>query len=405
MTMTMPHINKDIDRAQQLLTNAITASKERVVAMISLISNTVIRDRLVQPEELQFRSSGGMVGFQQPDQIVFAIDKERVPYTLHRHALGQMADKISLPIKHVNNLDVSSKDDWRRELLAENLNEMFHKTEFPPHRGGGPLKFLLRFVGQELRGFQSRTYGRHLASIPMLRAFLEACREVGATPATAQHTSVRYSLSAYLPHAFEPFPGEAVAIGMRWANSDFGAGKLSVSLCIMHVRRGTSAVLSDEFSRIHLGSLIQEGDIEVSAETEAKEVDAAASIIRDVVVGKLKPESVSALLRAIDAAHTAQVDWTQLKGQLKSFLLKDELTTLEAIVAGERTGSIDLPPPGTGADGRPLPTKWWASNLVAWFADQTDDVDRKADLQVEAGKFLESFTQQEPKKVRVKKVK
>lgn len=249
------------------------------------------------------------------------------------------------------------------------------------------MRFLLRFVGDELRGFMSRSYGRHLASKPMLAAFLSSVNGAGAEPVDATSSAVKNTLSCYLPIVFEPTPKEYVAVGVRWTNSDFGAGRLTVSLAMMSIARGTSVVLSDEYSRRHIGSVIQDDDLlEISDETAAKEVEAAASGIKDAVDSLLKPESVKRLMGAIERAREQKVDWTTLRRDLKKFLYEEELKTVDKAI---ELGTNALPSPGTGANGEPLPTKWWTMNILALLAEQAPDAERKIELQQEAGHYLE----------------
>jgi hypothetical protein len=156
---------------------------------------------------------------------------------------------------------------------------------------------------------------------------------------------------------------------------------------MMSIARGTSVVLSDEYARRHIGSMIQDDDLlEISDATAAKEVEAAASAIKDAVDSLLKPDSVKRLLTAIEHAQTQKIDWATLRRDLKKFLYEQELAVLD--VAAEK-GLGNLPPPGMGADGQPLATKWWTMNVLAFLADSEQDNGRRIELQQEAGKFIE----------------
>lgn len=379
-----------VEKETHLIKEHIRASQDRIQSAVQAIANTVIRDRLPSPLELKFGPAEDFFGYDgKQHALLVAIEKDRVPCTIHAHALRQISAKVGVPMQYIHLLNQASEGEWRRRQLGGDLTNLFHKSDFTK-RGGEPTKFLLRFVGQELRGFMSRSFNRHLASTPTLRAFLDACRVCEALPADVSLSPVRYSLSAYVPVVFSPVANQPIAIGVRWTNSDFGAGKLSIALTVLHARRGGSMVLSEEFSKVHLGAIIQESDIEMSAETEAKELEAVASAIKDTVVGQLKPESIQKLLKAIERASEAEVDWLKLKGQLRKYLYDEELKTVEAIARGEKTGHLDLPPPGTDGHGNPIPSKWWAATTLSWMAEQLDDLDRKADLQQEAGKFLEA---------------
>lgn len=380
------------DIAQNKLKGLLAQNKARARELVELIQNTIIDDYLREPKDIAFYTNSPAyaeddLGFPDAMVVDFSRSKHEF-YKIHPHALGQIASRLQMDSGYVRRLNVDSPGNWRRLLLRHNLNELLHNTEFS-ERGEGPPRFLLRFVGTELRGFMSRSFGRHLASKPMLAAFLAACHQAGAEPTDAAATAVKSTLSCYLPIVFEPTPKEFVAVGVRWSNSDFAAGRLAVSLCLMAIARGTSLVLSDEYARRHIGSIIQGDDLlEISDATAAKEVEAAASAIKDAVDALLKPDSVKRLLTAIEQAHADKIDWSTLRRDLKNKRILNEQELGAFDIAVEK-GFADLPPPGTGADGQPLMTKWWTMNALAFFADAAQDPERRIELQQEAGRFLE----------------
>lgn len=382
------------DAALNRLNSLIAENRPRARELVERVQNTIIDDYTREPKDIHFHTDSYAIrpddfvpaGGTWPDTLVMGFRSSKLPmYKIHPHALGQLADRLKIENGYVRRLNADSPSNWRRILLQDNFNMLMHHTEFAK-RGDSPMRFLLRFVGDELRGFMSRSFGRHLASKPMLAAFLSACNAAGAQPTDAISTHVKNTLSCYLPQVFETPDKEHVAIGVRWANSDFGAGKLTVSLCLLSVNRKTSVVLSDEYSKVHIGSIIPEGDLEISDATAAKEVEAAASAIKDAVDSQLRPESVERLLNAITLAQEQKVDWATLRRDLKKFLYEGELAAFD--VAAEK-GIRDLAPSGIGSDGKPLPTKWWTLNVLSLLADNEVDAERKIELQQEAGKYLE----------------
>lgn len=377
------------DAAQIQLKHLLTKNKSKTRELVELIQNTTIDDFLREPNAIAFWANSPAYEGELaiPDAVVMTISRGKHPYyKIHPHALGQVAARLQIDSGYVRKLNVEAPGNWRRRLLRYNFNMLLHNAEFSK-RGDGPPRFLLRFVGEELRGFMSRSFGRHLASKPMLAAFLSACHSAGAEPTDAVATAVKSTLSCFLPIVFEPTPKEFVAVGVRWANSDFAAGRLTVSLCMMSIVRGTSVVLSDEYARRHIGSMIQDDDLlEISDVTAAKEVEAAASAIKDAVDSLLNPASVKRLLTAIEHAQTQKIDWATLRRDLKKFLYEQELAMLDAAA---ENGLGNLPPPGTGGDGQPLATKWWTMNVLALLADNEQDNNRRIELQQEAGKFIE----------------
>lgn len=386
----MTHHAVTDDAMQAKLKTLLSQNRSRVRELVKAVQDTVIDDYTREPLDILFSTANPNSGdvLEYPETVVIGFDRaKRDYYKIHPHALSQIGARLQIDAGYVRKLNLGSEDNWRRALLTVNLNRLMYKSEFAK-RGEGPMRFLLRFVGDELRGFMSRSYGRHLASKPMLAAFLAACNEAGAEPTDAMATAVKNTLSCYLPVVFAPTPGDHVAVGVRWANSDFGAGRLTVSLALLSIARGTSVVLSDEYAKVHIGSIIPEGDLEISDATATKEVEAAASAIKDAVDNLLKPASVQRLMNAIERAREQKVEWVALRRDLKKFLYEEELGSIEdSVVNGRGFGS--LPHPGVGANGEPLPTKWWAMNILALLADQVPDVERKIELQQEAGKFLE----------------
>jgi hypothetical protein len=343
--------------------------------LLQYIADLVIRDRLIAPKAMRFVVTDSGVRLCYPNEDTY--------YSIHRHALGQLAGKVELPITYLNKLDVQSTNDWRRTLLIDNLNTLFQSIDF--EKGSENARFLHRIVGNELRGFLSRRFNRHLASLPLLRAFVESVREAGAKPIEATSTDLRWTLKCYLPQVFEAFPGQFICVGVSESNSDFGAGKLSITQTIWDPLRDTRSVLDESISRVHLGSVLEDSDIEVSDDTAVKEVEAQAGAIRDAVTQLLAPEAIDKALKAIKLAHEQEIPWHQLKGQLARILYEKELATVETLLASPDV--IDLPPVGRTASGDPLPTKWWASSVVSRLASNLDD-DRKMELQQFAGKFL-----------------
>lgn len=383
----MVMLKPQMDYAKARLEERIRVGTDKAAELVQHVAGMVIRDRLVPPHSMQFTSLDGYGNNTQDLNCVHIRYDGGDLCTIHRHALNQLAAKVELPGSFVRKHNVGlPENQWRRELVAYVLNELYGNEKFIGRRGEPP-KFLHRLVGNELRGFLTRSYNRQLASSFLLRAFLAACGEVGAAPVEATFTDIKVGLKCFLEQVFEPVPGEYVAIGMSWGNSDFGMGRMSVSLTTMRISSGTTSVLKDEISRVHLGSIIEESDIEMSEETAEKEAAAHASAIRDAVVGQLDPNPVQKLLDAIAAAHQRQIPWDRLKGQLGQFLYKEELTAVEAIISAGADSIIDLPPLNKDPAGVAIPTAWWASNVLGWMASKAEG-ERKEDLQTFAGKIL-----------------
>lgn len=386
------------ENAKTRLARRFVQGAKEQEALLAAVAETVIVDKLVPPRQMTFipRHDGPNEGIKLRYRAAEgARGSNDTDVTIHRHAFGQLCSKVSLPMNFANALNQyvvdsspASKmtEDWKRQLLCHNLNKLFAEPEWM-ERGGAPTRFLHRIVGTELRGFLSRRYNRHLASAPLLRAFIESCAHHDAQPIESTATAVRVALKYLLPKVFEAFPGEYVCLGSEWANSDFGAGRLTVSQTVWRIATGTSSVLDETFGRVHLGSVIEDSDIEMSDDTARKEVEAQKGAIRDAITSQFSAQTVDRLLGALRAAHEQEVPWSKLRGQLGRFLGKGDLDALQGFLdTGESI--IDLPPVSFDPDGRRVPNVYWASSVVSALASRTDDTDRRLELQREAGKLL-----------------
>lgn len=363
---------KDNERVYARLQSKLSAGAQEQVRVINRVTQTVIRDKLVPPAAMSFVVDDGALKINYPGETC----------TIHRHALNQLAAKVGIPMTYVSSLH-DTKEEWKQELLSHNLHELFTRMVFPD-RNGSP-RFLHRIVGNQLRGFLSRRFNRHLASAPLLVSFLETCTEVGAAPAEAIMTDVRVGMRCYLPLIFEPVPGEYIALGVEWANSDFGAGKLAVSACMWLSVVGHTAVLDRAISRVHIGSVIDDADIEMSEDTYAKEAETQAMAVADAVRNQLSVENVERLCDAIARAREEEIPWGKLRGQLARFLTKKEV---DWIHQGLEDEVMDLPPVGRDAQGKPVANAYWAMAAVSRLASRVEDADRKQDLERAAGTLL-----------------
>lgn len=374
------------EEAERQMNKRFLAGEREELALIEQVARNVIVDKLVPPKMTVFA----------PDvsgrHVFISYNAERI-YRIHRHAFGQLCGKVGFPMAYANHLLVGDTK-WQTDLLCYNLNELYHQPAWEDR--SGPVRFLHRIVGDELRGFLSHRFNRHLATAPMLRTFVENCRAAGAKPIDATTTAVRVALKYLLPKVFEAFPGEAVCFGSEFGNSDFGAGRLTVRSTIWRASSRTSSVLDEVFGKVHIGSVIEDSDLEISDDTAKKEVIAQQGAIADAVKQQLQEKTIERLLKAIRLAHEEEVPWSRLRPQLAKFLSKTDQEWMEGLLNGSATNIIDLPPvrheferrDGTFGNAY-VPNTWWASACVGALADKAEDPDRKLELQKEAGRLLE----------------
>jgi len=386
--------------------SATTAAIARVLAYLRIgeaeqqrlvdhCARNIPRDRYVHPKLMSFsteykdeRDEQFSKGAKERARLCVIYDRkgQKEAMLIHRHALSHLCEIAGLDGRYRAKLDVDSADAWRRDLLATNLKELFAKQRFL-NKLKREAEFLHRIVGNELRAVLTQSYNRHLVSTAVLQPFLAACQEVGLQPAKATVSDMKVHLQTYLPFAFQPVPGEFVAIGTCWTNSDFGEGKLRISHSVLRLNGGGNLVTEDAFSRMHIGSVVQDTDMKLSDEVAIKELEAVAAATRSAVLEAMTPDRVNLLLRAIQKAAEEKVPWYQMKDQLAKILSKGDLDTIEGLLEAEIE---DLPPPGVGSDGQPLPSRWWAAAALSHLAEKTADPTKAMEIKAAAGSFLNS---------------
>lgn len=368
------------------LARLITQGKQQEEAIINQVTKMVIKDYLINPSRMEFSTTKPGAKVKPEVRVSIPSPSFVEPLQIHRHAYRQMAGKINFPILYGDNLLTNDEDsEWKAELLTSNLNTHYQKSTFKD-RSGDP-RVLFRVVGNEVRGFLSRRFNRHIASGPLLKAFLEACHEVQLIPTQATCSPIKLSLKTIIPYVFEAAPGIHVCLGLNWTNSDFGAGRMTISSTLWSPTTGGFTVLDHVLSRVHIGSVMEDSDMEVSEETARKEIIAQRSAIKDAVIGQLSTPNVRRILKAIQVASEEEVPWYRLKGQLAKLLAKGDVDRLKDCVDN---GVMELPPVRV-VDGQPVLSKWWAVSAIGWLSERTEDPEKKLDLQAASGSFLDVF--------------
>lgn len=362
-------------RAEQQLKHHIDRGAETAQNVFARLSQVVINDKLVLPSAMDFTGGEG-IHLEYQGRV-------GTPYTIHKHALAQMAGVAGIGQTYVTRL--KDGEAWEKELLAHNLNWLFHNGTYLD-RKKKPAMFLIRHVGSEVRGFLSRSFNRKLMTVPLLKAFINTCYELRAAPMEAYTSDTRNWLKCMLPVVFEPVEGEFVAFGLTFSNSDFGAGRLKIAGTVMRLRSGTSAVLEDKYSRTHIGSVIQESDLEMSEETAEHELAAIKSAIKDVVHGVLSFDAIETTIKAIQVASEEGIHWHKLKEVLATVLNKREVESFRDLMT---ENVVDLPAVQTfGGSEEKLPSVWWVVNALGTVANKEQNPDKKSDIEALAGLLL-----------------
>jgi hypothetical protein len=222
----------------------------------------------------------------------------------------------------------------------------------------------------------------------MLQGFINACDQVGVVPFAAETTAVKVALRCFLPHVFT-VGGQHISLGVEWGNSDFGCGKMQVSTCIWFASGNKFSVLSQVLGRVHIGSIIEDSEIEMSEETARKEAEAQVNAIRDAVRSHMSVGNVTKLLQAIERAHAETLSWDKIRPILSKILSKTEVTSIGEMLESQQDGVHDLPPVNYAEEGTSA-SKWWMVSAISKLAANAES-ERRSELEQFAGSLLSPF--------------
>lgn len=348
-------------RYRAVLDNAVAKGTSRAASVIQSVYESVPTDQIVPTSRVEFRS---VARAADHTQFMVAFDDAEM-ITVSDHALAQVAERASSPPAYVREL-ARSIDSWKRDLAADILNRSY--ANLPRER------CLARSVNGQLRGWMSDRY-RRIDSRPCLDALVSEAEQVGALPFDGNATETRVAVKIILPRVLEPMPGEFVALGLEWSNSDYGNGTHGVREFLLRVACLNGATRENLLRQIHLGARLAD-TIEYSDRTLRLDTAASVSALKDVVRGALGPAAVENLAAKLRAAADRQASAATVRGALKSFP-KD--TVKAAVDAFESNDVLNLP---AG------PTAWRASNAISWIARHVDDAEKRLDLERAAGALV-----------------
>lgn len=349
-----------MDKLQTLVTNG----RQNAASVIEHVMSHQPTDRIIKGGALTFTPN-----HEKKAITILAGDNSIVPETIHRNALNQMALSVDMPMKFLDSL-AEEKAEWGRELLAHNFTTMFHER-FKSKR------YLSRSINTEVRGWLSDQY-RRLDSRPIVEAFATAVQDKGAMPYNGVVTDTKIAIQAIMPEVYEPIPGELVAYGLSLENSDFGNGALSLRAYLLRIWCTNLAITEETMRQIHLGKRLDDNMI-YSQRTYELDSKTTVSALRDVVRLQLDAKSLTNRMDAVRVANGKEVTTEQARERLKKVLNKGEA---EAAFNAYNSPDVYNLPAGN--------TAWRLSNAISWIAGQTDEAERKLDLQRTAGDVLKA---------------
>lgn len=338
----------------------IERGRNRALAVITQVARDVPQDRIVQAGKMDFFVSENGIKIRFPD------GHETVE-GFHRHAVGQAAAKADIPMTFIERL--MGKGAWGQELIAENLNRIYHNT-------GG--KYLTRSVHGEVRGFLSDSY-RRLDARPILEAFATGAQNLGAVPVDGYAMETKVALKVVLPHVFEPVRNEVMIFGAVYENSDFGDGAVSVRSFCERLWCTNRAISTEDLRKVHLGARLSE-NLQFSQRTYELDTKTMASAVEDIIGNTMSPVSVNEYMDTIRRANEQKVDGRKVADFLKANLRKPEAG---AVIEAFNSPEIEMLPAGN--------TAWRMSNAISWIANtKVEDEGRKLEVMKVAGKMLDA---------------
>ena len=346
----------DDDRRRAILQRRIDQGRATAQHLLQSIERDQPRDQIVR---------AGALGFE-PDRchgIQIRVGDDG--YIPTEFALGQIAARARVPGPYLRELTAEDAEPWRLRLAAQILRTHYE------HLGSDRL--LLRSVRGQLRGWLSDRY-RRLDSRPLVDALATEATQLGAVPIDGVATETRVALKLILPQVFEPVPGEFVAYGGEWSNSDFGNGVHSFRTFVLRVICLNGMTGENALKQVHLGTRLHE-DLELSDRTYRLDTATSASMLRDIVRRTFR-NGAETLARAIRAAHERSTSVVQLAKSTRN-LPKNVQSSIAA--AFESPDIINLPVGNTA---------WRASNAISWVARNTQDAELRLDLERTAGAFV-----------------
>lgn len=342
---------------REILDRKIAMGARSAGNVIEAIHRDVPKDQIASARAVQFEAGG--------TTVVFRAKLGHDVYSISDHALQQAAERAGAPGSYVRELARETDQDWKRELAAEILNRSFQHSEG---------RLLARSVGGQLRGVLSDRF-RRLDSRPLVDALVAEAQAVGAVPIDGTATETRVALKVVLPGIVEPIPGEYLALGIEWSNSDFGNGSHGIRAFAIRVVCLNGMTRENLLKQIHLGGRLHE-QIEYSDRTHRLDTAASVSALRDVVRGALGPKGVEEMTNAIRAASQRAYSGKQLGNAVRALAKADQKAVVDAF---ESQDVINLPAGDTA---------WRASNAISWVARHCEDAEKRLEMERLAGQVV-----------------
>jgi hypothetical protein len=357
----------DLNFARTRLETAVANGLRSAGPVIEQVLSQLPQDEIVAAQKTTLEvDANGRARFVTPE----------ADSMLNDHAFGQLISRTGAPVSYARDLLASLREGkpeereanrWRGDLLQHMVSQhLQHASE----------RFLVRRVDGVTRGVLSDAFKR-IDTRPMLDAFVKTASDLGAVPLSGHATETRVAVRALIPRIYEPVPGEAIAFGLHYGNSDFGAGAYHVTAFALRLWCLNGAVGDAELKKTHVGARLAD-NISYSRRTHQLTERALVSQTKDVVRALLGTDAIEAKLDAIRAVHSKEVDFETAWKTVGKTLSKGDKEA--AKVAFESPDTINLPA------GQ---TMYRFANALSWVANHKETGEEKRlDLQAISGKLL-----------------
>ncbi len=274
--------------------------------------------------ELKKKDTVPVIKFTEQGYITMNVNKNR--YSLHPHAVGQLAEKMNIPSKYLRQL--SEGTEWQRQLATQILNEHSGWTE--------RTRVLVRTVGNQVRGVLSDSY-RRLNSEQILMAFLTEAISQGAVPCDAYMSDTKIWVETILPEPIS-IPTELngtvmVYMGARFSTSDYGDGAVDMRAYLLNGVCLNGMVRESLMKQVHLGSRLPD-NLQFSERTYALDTETTMSATKDFTKNLYSRDNITRQAVMIQEASRVKVDFNdELKKLVKANkLLKSEGESVQKLL-------------------------------------------------------------------------
>jgi hypothetical protein len=352
------------DIATSRLNRYITEGQARAVALQSKIATSIPVDYIAPAGKIWFSSTA-----QGGEGIGMMLQGQSTEHRIHRHAMGQIASQVKMPMAYVDHLLGSG--EWGRDLLVRNLRDGISK-------GNQGARFLVRETQGEVRALLSNRY-RRIDSRPILDALIGEAQKAGAIVVDGIGSDIRVEMKFIVPRVLEPAPGEFMVFGFAWGTSDYGHGSNWIRAFANRLACFNGMTMEQNLRQIHLGRAMTEDNFEFSQRTMELDTRTAISATRDVARMLLSDVKIAATADIITRASKEGINPAATLASLKKRVSKGDS---EAIAQAFNSPDVVELPPGN--------TMWRFSNAISLVARDATDAENKLDLERLAGDVLKA---------------